>query len=110
MPKPKIPAGRGRNLLAAVLASAVAGAASAAQPVPQHWRCTNATSGANWTIVVDAADQRVDRFPATITERWASWRDPGRGFFDLDRATGALQLRNASSTGGYFLRYRCRRD
>ena len=110
MPKSKIPAGRSRNLLAAVLASAVAGAASAAQPAPQLWRCTNAASGASWTIVVDAADKRVDRFPATITKRWASWRDPGHGFFDLDRSTGDLQLRNASSTGGYFMNYHCRSE
>jgi hypothetical protein len=72
-----------------------------------HLRCTNPASGASWPIVIDLDRSRVDSFAAAITDRWISWRDPDRGFFDLDRATGKLELRNASSTGGYFLHYQC---
>ena len=65
-------------------------------------------SGASWPIVVDLDRGRVDSLPATITDKWISWHDPKQGFFDLERATGKLQFRNASSTGGYFLYYTCR--
>jgi hypothetical protein len=75
-----------------------------------HLRCTNPASGTNWPIVVDLDRGRVDALAATITLEWISWHDPRRGFFDLERATGKLQLRNASSTGGYFLHYTCRSD
>jgi hypothetical protein len=70
-------------------------------------RCTNPASGANWVITVDLDRQLVDSLPATITDKWISWHEPNRGFFDLERATGKLQFRNASSTGGYFLHYTC---
>jgi hypothetical protein len=73
-----------------------------------HLRCTNPASGANWSLSVDFERGRVDAMSATITEQWISWHDPQAGFFDLERATGRLELRNASSTGGYFLHYRCR--
>jgi hypothetical protein len=104
------PADRARKLLAYLLLSALAGSAAAAQPAVLRWRCTNPASSASWELTVDPGGGRADRFPATITERWVSWRDPAKGFFDLDRATGDLQMRNASSTGGYFLHYRCRRE
>jgi hypothetical protein len=71
-------------------------------------RCTNPASGANWPIIVDLDRNRVDSLPATITDQSISWRDPKQGFFDLDRTTGRLEMRNASSTGGYFLHYMCR--
>ena len=73
-----------------------------------HLRCTNPASGASWPIVVDLDHGRVDSLAATITDKWISWHDPKQGFFDLERATGKLQFRNASSTGGYFLHYTCR--
>jgi hypothetical protein len=73
-----------------------------------HLRCTNAASGASWPIVVDLDRGRVDSLSATITDKWISWHDPKQGIFDLERATGKLQFRNASSTGGYFLYYACR--
>src|SRR5215472_7415908 len=73
-------------------------------------RCTNPASGTSWPIVVDLDRGRVDSLVATITLGWISWHDPGRGFFDFERATGKLQLHNASSTGGYFLHYTCRSD
>jgi len=80
----------------------------AAEPEILHLRCTNSTSGASWPIVVDLDHGRVDSLSAAITDKWITWRDPKQGFFDFDRATGKLQLRNASSTGGYFLYYMCR--
>jgi hypothetical protein len=71
-------------------------------------RCSNPISGATWPVLVDLDRGRVDSLPATITDRSISWHDPNQGFFDLDRATGQLEMRNASSTGGYFLHYICR--
>jgi hypothetical protein len=93
---------------ALVLAAVGSGAAMAAGIL--RLRCTNPASGTSWQIVVDLDRARVDSFPATITPEWISWHDPTRGFFDLERATGKLQLRNASSTGGYFLHYTCRSE
>jgi hypothetical protein len=75
-----------------------------------HLRCTNSVSGASWPIVVDVERGLVDSLPATVTDKWISWRDPKQGFFDLERSTGKLQFRNASSTGGYFLYYACRSE
>jgi hypothetical protein len=71
-------------------------------------RCTNPASGTSWQVAVDLDHGRVDSFPATINDKWISWHDPKQGFFDLERSTGKLQVRNASSTGGYFLYYMCR--
>jgi hypothetical protein len=73
-----------------------------------HLRCTNPASGTSWPIVVDLDHGRVDSLAATITDKRITWHDPKRGYFDFDRATGQLQFRNASSTGGYFLHYTCR--
>ncbi|MGH7065329.1 MAG: hypothetical protein ACREET_14745 [Stellaceae bacterium] len=89
-----------------LLASAGGGRAAAARLL--HLRCTNPASGTSWPVVVDLDRGRVGSSAATITEAWISWHDPKQGFFDLERATGKLQLRNASSTGGYFLHYTCR--
>lgn len=87
----------------------IAGGAGLAQAAPAHYRCTNPASGANWTIAIDPEGQRVDSFPAQVSERTASWRDTGTGAsFELDRPSGKLTFRNASSTGGYFLYYDCR--
>jgi len=102
-------AGLQRGLIAAALlmaAATSAGQAGAAQPL-LHLRCTNPASGTSWQLVVDLDRQRVGSLPATISEKWIRWHDPKEGFYDLQRATGRLQLRNASSTGGYFLYYSC---
>lgn len=83
----------------------IAGAAAA----PTQYRCTNPASGTSWTIAVDAEHQRVDAVPGQVSDRAASWRDRDTGgAFDLDRVSGRLTFRNASSTGGYFLYYDCR--
>jgi hypothetical protein len=73
----------------------------------QHLRCTNPASGTSWQISVDLDQRTVDSQPAKITDSWISWPDPKQGSFDLERATGKLQFRNASSTGGYYLFYNC---
>jgi hypothetical protein len=89
-----------------LLASASDGQAAAAGIL--HLRCTNTASGASWPITVDLDHSRVDSLAATITDEWINWHDPKQGVFELERATGRLQFRNASSTGGYFLYYTCR--
>ena len=38
------------------------------------------------------------------------WTDPKGGIYELERATGKLQLRAASTTGGYFLHYTCQSE
>ena len=73
-----------------------------------HLRCTNAASGASWSILVDLDRKLVDSAPATIDDKWISWPDPKQGAFTLDRASGRLRFRNASSTGGYYLYYACK--
>jgi len=83
---------------------------SAAETGTLHLRCTNAASGTTWPVVVDLDRRQVDSLPATINDKWISWPDPKQGVFDLERATGRLQFRNASSTGGYILSYTCRRE
>ena len=87
-----------------------AGDARSAAPGMLQLRCTNPLSGASWPVIVDLDHRRVGALAAAITDRWISWHDPQQGFFDLERATGKLQLRNASSTGGYFLHYTCRAE
>jgi hypothetical protein len=89
--------------LALLLAAVPAGAAENLK-----FRCTNVASGANWGIVVDLDHRRVDDSPAEISERAITWRDRENRTYDLDRTTGAMRMRNASSTGGYFLYYTCK--
>jgi hypothetical protein len=96
------------GLAAATLLLASAGSGQAAAAGILHLRCTNPASGASWPITVDLDHSRVDSLTATITDEWIDWHDPKQGVFELERATGRLQFRNASSTGGYFLYYTCR--
>lgn len=73
------------------------------------FRCRNPSSGAAWQITIDRARATVDSYAAAITERHAAWHDTAQGgYYDLDLQTGALTVRQASSTGGYFLHDRCR--
>jgi hypothetical protein len=103
---------RRRWMVCAIAASALLLASAGGRGVTAaailRLRCTNPASGASWPIVVDLDRGLVDSRSATITDQWIRWQDPKQGFFDLDRATGKLQFRNASSTGGYFLYYTCR--
>lgn len=90
--------------IAAVLPSACGPAAAATA----HFHCTNPASGARWDIVVDYGRRLADSFPAEITRERISWHDTRHGgLYELDRSSGALTVRFASSTGGYFLRDRC---
>ena len=73
-----------------------------------HLRCTNAVGGANWPVVVDLDRKSVDSQPAEISQDRIKWTDGKGGIYELERATGKLQLRGASTTGGYFLHYLCR--
>jgi hypothetical protein len=71
--------------------------------------CVNLVGGARISIVVDLDRHLVDAIPAAnFSDKWITWHDPQRGYLDLERATGKLDIRNASSTGGYFLHYQCR--
>jgi len=97
--------------LFAVLAVSVSGGVPgwAAEPKQLRLSCVNRVGGAQLSIVVDLDAHLVDTLPATtFNDTWISWHDPNRGYLDLERATGKLDIRNASSTGGYFLHYLCR--
>lgn len=73
-----------------------------------RFRCTNVVGGSTWNIAVDLDHRRVDNLAAEIDGGSISWRDPENRIYELNRSTGALRMRNASSTGGYFLYYTCR--
>lgn len=70
--------------------------------------CTNPSSGASWDSKVDFARRTVDSFPADISDQSITWEDTQTNdIYELDRASGDLTMRGASSTGGYFLYYHC---
>jgi hypothetical protein len=85
----------------------VAASAQAAGGGVQHMRCTNPIGGAHWSIEIDLDRGVVDQRPATIGDAWIKWSDAKGGVYELERATGKLSLRAASTTGGYFLHYKC---
>lgn len=75
------------------------------------FRCINPVSGAGWTINVDFAHATVDSYAANITRRWITWHNTAdQGFYSLDRLSGDLTIRRASSTGGYEQHASCRPD
>lgn len=70
--------------------------------------CLNPSSGTAWESKVDLTRRTVDSFPADIGDRYITWTDAQRGqIYEFDRASGDLTMRGPSSTGGYFLYYRC---
>ena len=80
----------------------------AAQAAEITFLCINSSSGTIWNLKVDDERQTVDSFPAEFTTTRIAWHDSVRGgFYDLDRNSGLLTFRNASSTGGYILHHRC---
>ena len=95
--------------LAATAALALAGGPAEAAAT-LNFCCTNPASGTSWRVVVDVDHALVDSAPAQIGGKSIIWSDPERRHFDLNRATGELEMRNASSTGGYFLYFRCRAE
>ncbi|MGB6176088.1 MAG: hypothetical protein WBF43_07085 [Methylocella sp.] len=101
------------GLAVATLAASVG--AAAAQPGRQsrgdqfsQFQCTNPKSGTTWGVKVDYDRSTADSFPAKITNSQISWHDPVHGgYYYLDRASGALTFKNASSTGGYTIHDTC---
>ena len=101
------------RVLAAGVASLATGLAvpasnSEAQESPTAITCTNPVSGASWQIVIDYRKPTVDSNPAEISRAGISWFDPKDGSSNtLNRESGDLTARVASSTGGYFRRAKC---
>jgi hypothetical protein len=74
----------------------------------KHVVCRNVTSGASWSIAINDDKQTVDDFPASFSGDEVAWFDfHDSGHYILDRATGSLIGRFASSTGGYSLTHHC---
>ena len=72
-------------------------------------QCVNSSGGTTWNLEVDYDRRIADSFPAVVTANEITWRDTSRGgYYSLDRTSGALIFRNASSTGGYFLYHTCK--
>src|SRR5262245_36559328 len=100
---------------AGVLLFAIAAVAGSAKDTPEITRpraetvrCTNPSSGATWQIRIDYDKRTVDSFPATISKLEINWQDPQHGgYYSLDRRSGELIVRFASSTGGFSLRDTC---
>jgi hypothetical protein len=102
------------GLAVAMLAASIG--AGGAQPGRQsrdnqfsQFQCTNPASGATWDVKVDYDRSTADSFPAEITNSQIAWHDALRGgYYYLDRASGALTFKNATTTGGYALHDTCR--
>ena len=89
-------------LATCVAATTPEGAGIAAIP------CTNPASGAQWQVRIDYGRATVDANPADISAGAIGWRDAKDGWsYTLDRSSGELTAVVASSTGGYFLHFRC---
>ncbi|MGH6811431.1 MAG: hypothetical protein ACREDM_03515 [Methylocella sp.] len=97
-------------LAVATLAASI-GAANA-QPGRQSkvdFQCTNPKSGTTWDVKVDYDRSTADSFPAKITDSRITWHDTLHGgYYYLDRASGALTFKNATTTGGYAIHDTCR--
>jgi hypothetical protein len=104
------------GLAVALLAASIG--AGGAQPARQsradqfsQFRCTNPKSGTTWGVKVDYDRSTADSFPAKITNSQIAWHDTLHGgYYYLDRASGALTFKNATTTGGYALHHTCRAD
>src|SRR5262245_11045579 len=71
-------------------------------------RCLNPASGATWNLKIDDERHTADSVSAEITPTRVMWHDIVHGgSYELDRRSGLLSFRNASSTGGYILHFRC---
>jgi hypothetical protein len=104
------------GLAVATLAASIG--AGGAQPGRQsrddqfsEFQCTNPKSGTTWNVKVNYDRSTADSFPAKITKNQIAWHDTSHGgYYYLDRASGALTFKNASSTGGYAIHDTCRAD
>ena len=91
------------------MAVAIAPPFAEAQHGETTMTCTNVASGASWQVRIDYGKGTADSNPARISAAQISWHDPtDGGNYTLDRNSGELTVVVASSTGGYFLRHRCR--
>jgi hypothetical protein len=98
------------SVAAAALSTAASGGDSA-HAATLTFRCTNPKSGTTWEVKVDYDSSTADSFPAEIGGRQIVWHDTLHGgYYYLDRASGALTFRNASSTGGYATHNTCHAD
>jgi hypothetical protein len=112
-------AGKGTTLslartLTVVVAAAISTAAcgsDSAHAATFTFRCINPKSGTTWEVKVDYDRSTADSFPAEISGSQIVWHDTLHGgYYYLDRASGALTFRNASSTGGYATHHTCHAD
>lgn len=102
------------GLAVAMLAASIG--AGGAQPGRQSrddqfskFQCTNPKSGTTWDVKVDYNRSTADSFPAKITKSQITWHDTSHGgYYYLDRASGALTFKNATTTGGYSIHDTCR--
>lgn len=64
--------------------------------------CVNPASGASWNVGLNEAGKLADGQAAQFGAREITWSNPSDGgAYELDRASGALEITRASSTGGY---------
>jgi hypothetical protein len=74
-----------------------------------QFQCTNPRSGTSWDVKVDYDRSTADSFPAEISGSRIAWHDTVHGgYYYLDRASGALTFKNATTTGGYTIHHTCR--
>jgi hypothetical protein len=72
-------------------------------------RCVNTTSGATWTIPLDAAQSLANHRPARFGQARVDWGGGADGsVFDLDLAHGLLTVTRGSSTGGWVAKFACK--
>jgi hypothetical protein len=98
------------GLVCLAVSAAAVSSGLAAEARILHLQCVNPVGGAKWSTVVDLEHNLVDSLPATITDSWIKWRDAKGGIYEFERATGKLQLRGASTTGGFFFHYTCQQE
>jgi hypothetical protein len=99
------------TLALAVATLAASLGAAGAQPGRQSkvaFQCTNPKSGTTWDVNVDYDRSTANSFPAEITNSQIAWHDTSHGgYYYLDRVSGALTFKNATTTGGYTLHHTC---
>jgi len=71
--------------------------------------CVNPASGASWTVELNQTGQLADGHVAQFGAGEITWSNPSDGgAYELNRASGALEITRASSTGGYVTFDRCK--
>jgi hypothetical protein len=96
-------------IAAAIAAGHPGGATGSENARASEVTCTNLASHADWKIIIDIQKQMVNSQPARISDSQITWYDGKENAnYTLDRRTGALESVIPSSTGGFFLHYRCK--